>query len=86
MTITKAKLLEKQAPRLQETGIKSLNPLKSGDIDPKPLLESLKEKYHQFVQLKSEGLIHQDKHLHIEQKLRETIQELEHLIPQLEAD
>lgn len=82
MSITRAKLLEKQAFTFQEPGAEAP---KTGDINPRPLLESLKEKYSQFLQLKNEGLINKDKHLHIEQKLKATIEELEELIPQLEV-
>ncbi|MBI4125258.1 MAG: hypothetical protein HY609_03530 [Deltaproteobacteria bacterium] len=59
--------------------------LPKDDVEPKVLLEDLKEKQRLFAQLKEEGLIHKDKHLLMEQKLKETIAELEDLIPQLEV-
>lgn len=54
------------------------------EVEPQVLLEDLKTKQALYEKLKREGLINQDKHLAMEQKLRETIAELEILIPQLE--
>lgn len=51
--------------------------------DPIALLEDLKTKQRQYQTLKNQGLILQD-HREMETKLKETILELEALLPQLE--
>lgn len=48
-------------------------------------LENLRAKALKFDTLKKEGLIHEGRHLAMERQLRETIEELEVLIPQLEV-
>lgn len=83
MITPKAKVLEKQVFEVQERDVKSLKPSQTGEIDPKPLLDSLKEKYLQFVKLRDEGFIDREDQS-MEAKLRQTIEELEVLIPQLE--
>lgn len=78
-----------QAPAKQSSddkGIASEAKLPRNDkMNPQILLENLREKQARFAQLKKEGLIHEEEHLTMEQKLKETIAELETLIPQLEA-
>ena len=55
------------------------------EVNPAELLNALKAKQQLYAQLKNEGLIHKDRHLHLEKELRQTIQDLEELIPQLEV-
>ena len=54
------------------------------ELDPKPLLDSLRAKYQQFIKLKDEGFIHGRNYLSMEARLKQTIADLENLIPQLE--
>lgn len=56
------------------------------ELDPKPLLDSLRAKYQQFIKLKEEGFIHERERNYstMEAKLKQTIADLENLIPQLE--
>lgn len=63
---------------------KSQAPVETKELDPKPLLDSLRAKYQQFIKLKEEGFIHERGSSTMEAKLKQTIADLENLIPQLE--
>lgn len=68
-----------------KTSEEKLPPPETVAADPRELLHDLREKQKLFATLKSEGLIHREQHANLEQRLRETIAELEKLIPQLEG-